>query len=273
MSRDIAARQRGQKKDWLDRCFERVKSLQSTHGQRIDWLKSEGDNAYRQMDDAFERSKSCFSLGDHGGAGSWAAQGRQHKARLQEVNAEKGRLIDTMKAAQGEFATARDDYRKVKAEHEHTKEKFQERLEYLKTQSAKERAAQQAAREAKSKQRQRDQAERERATRERTRSRELEARRQDARRTQERARQRPERLADISRFKRDAVVKAKRELQYKDEDVKVEVRSGHDRDYNAYVTEIFVFHRDPAITQHLHVVIDEHGNELMNRYRADQRRR
>ncbi len=161
-SRDIASRLRAEKKTWLDACYNKINSLRGQYGPRIDWLSQEGDSLYRQMSHAFERSKSCFSARDHAGAGQWAAEGRQIKARLQEVNAEKRHLIDIIKVAQAEFTVVGDDYRRLKAEHEQIKQRFHERLTYLQEQSAKERTKAQVKREQSVKQRQRDREERER---------------------------------------------------------------------------------------------------------------
>jgi len=257
MTRDIAGRIRGQKKDWLDQCFERTRSLQNTHGQRIDWLKSESDSLYRQMGDAFERSKSSFSMRDHLGASSWAAQGRQFQARLRESNAEKGRLIQIMKAAQAEFVQARDDYRKAKAEHERAQEKFNERLSYLKQQSAKERSAKQADRDAQVKQREAAR-ERDQANRERRRS-AMEQRRSE--------------FVDIARRRaRHLNTRGPRDIQARDEDVSVKVKNGYDRRTDEYTTDIIIAYRDKRVPFHHHFVIDENGRILIDEQRPNPRR-
>lgn len=254
MTRDITRRIRGQKKDWLDRCFERTRSLQNTHGQRIDWLKSESDSLYRQMGDAFERSKSAYGMRDHAGASSWAAQGRQFQARLREANAEKGRLIEIMKAAQAEFVKARDDYRKAKDEDERAKEKFNERLAYLKQQSAKERATKRADREAKAKQ-SRAAGERDRANRERRRS-AIEQRRSE--------------FVDIARRRaRHLNTKGPRSIQARDEDVSVKVKNGYDRRTDEYTTDIIIAYRDKRIPYHHHFVIDENGRVVTDEERPN----
>ena len=255
MTRDITRRIRGQKKDWLDRCFERTRSLQNTHGQRIDWLKSESDSLYRQMGDAFERSKSAYGMRDHAGASSWGAQGRQFQARLREANAEKGRLIEIMKAAQAEFAKARDDYRKAKDEDERAKEKFNERLAYLKQQSAKERATKRSEREAKAKQRQTAR-ELAHANRERRRS-AIEQRRSE--------------FIDIARRRsRRLNTTSPRDIQAQDDDVYVKVKNGYDRRSDEYTTDIIIAYRDKRIPFHHHFVIDEQGRVVIDEKRQNR---
>jgi hypothetical protein len=54
-----------------------------------------------------------------------------------------------------------------------------------------------------------------------------------------------------------------------DGDVRVEVVNGYSRDHDQYTTDIKVFHRDPSIKQHLHVVFDERGRKIVNEWRDD----
>lgn len=60
--------------------------------------------------------------------------------------------------------------------------------------------------------------------------------------------------------------------QYRDGDVQVEVVNGYSRDLDQYTTDIKIIHRDPRITQHLHVVFDELGNEIVNEWRDNHKR-
>lgn|GEM_PF-4978205 len=61
------------------------------------------------------------------------------------------------------------------------------------------------------------------------------------------------------------------DTQYDDGEIRVRVVNGYSRDYDQYTTDIKVSHLDPAITQHLHVVYGEHGQEIMNEWRDDHR--
>lgn len=62
------------------------------------------------------------------------------------------------------------------------------------------------------------------------------------------------------------------EVQYLDDEVRVVVRNGYSSDRDCYTTEIKVFHRDPNIHEHLHVVFDDRGQIIFENWRADKRR-
>lgn len=62
--------------------------------------------------------------------------------------------------------------------------------------------------------------------------------------------------------------RGRRELQYRDGDLEVRVRSDYNRDHDCDVTDIVVIPRhDNPRGSHQHVIIDENGNELMNEWR------
>ncbi len=52
-----------------------------------------------------------------------------------------------------------------------------------------------------------------------------------------------------------------RDLQYIDEDVRVEVKNGYDVRHRCFVTDILIFPRDGSGSRY-HVIIDSNGNEL-----------
>lgn len=56
-----------------------------------------------------------------------------------------------------------------------------------------------------------------------------------------------------------------RDLQYLDNDFRVEVKNGYDRDHRCPVTDILIFPRDGSGDRY-HVIIDEDGNELYRGY-------
>ena len=56
-----------------------------------------------------------------------------------------------------------------------------------------------------------------------------------------------------------------RDLQYEDDEVRVEVKNGWDKRHRRYVTDILIYPRDGSGDRY-HVVIDEAGNELLNEY-------
>lgn len=58
-------------------------------------------------------------------------------------------------------------------------------------------------------------------------------------------------------------------LQYEDGDVRVEVVNGYSQDTDEYTTDIKVIHRDSRVTEHLHVIYDEQGKEIMNEWRPN----
>jgi hypothetical protein len=228
--REIAGHTRDREKARHDRCFERLILLHSKHNARIDRLSRKGDDLHRAMGDAYSRSKECFSCEDHAGAGEWSAQGKALEAKLSEVNGKKNRKIAKLKAAQAEFEEAREDYLSAKVAHETAHANFCVRLDHLER-LAKERTEAQARRRA--------------------------------------ANAQPERVGDTVRFKELAVLKAKREFQFRDEDVKVRVKDGYSRDFDVFVTDIIVSHRDPSITKHVHVIYDVDGNERLSEYHDD----
>lgn len=87
----------------------------------------------------------------------------------------------------------------------------------------------------------------------------------------ERRRLENERIAIVDRAYRKVQSKYQPDsakLQYLDGDYRVEVKSGYSFDEGRLTTEVFIYprHNNPR-GSHQHVVIDEHGNELMNEWR------
>lgn len=56
-----------------------------------------------------------------------------------------------------------------------------------------------------------------------------------------------------------------RDLQYIDDDVRVEVKNGWDRKHRCYVTDILMIPRDGSGDRY-HVIIDADGNELYSEF-------
>lgn len=55
--------------------------------------------------------------------------------------------------------------------------------------------------------------------------------------------------------------------QYRDSNVRVTVKNNWNRDSHTWTTDIIVAPRDRSIKQHLHIVFDEWGNEIVNEWR------
>ncbi len=69
-----------------------------------------------------------------------------------------------------------------------------------------------------------------------------------------------------SRWREGSAKRGGHDKQYIDGDVKVLVVNGYSDDTDEYTTDIKIIHRDRRITQHLHVVFDEQGNEIVNEW-------
>lgn len=231
-ARDRACNLREEWRLYLNDCYEQLTSLSAEHDSRIDLLSSDGDDLYGRMGDAFSRSKECYSDGDHPGAGEWSAQGRALQTQLSEVNSEKNALISVMKAAHEKFSSAQENHRLAKAQYDTAQASFSSRLEYV------------------------GRLERERA---------------EARAQRRAAEAQFQRLGDTKEFKEAVIRKANSELHFRDEDIKIDVNLGYDRDFKTYVTDFLIYHLDESITKHVHAVFDLEGNELLCEYHDDKR--
>jgi hypothetical protein len=125
--------------DKQNNAWETLNSLRARSGPRIDYLNAEQKRLYESMVEYFERSKYAFSSGDHDGAKSYSAQGKECKARLPEVVEERRRLVaelratgDVQKEAVAEFRLAKEEFTKASLN-------FKARLEVVKSQNQRKR--------------------------------------------------------------------------------------------------------------------------------------
>jgi hypothetical protein len=59
--------------------------------------------------------------------------------------------------------------------------------------------------------------------------------------------------------------------QFRDDEIRVTVQQGFDRDYQTNVVNIYIYHRDPSIHEHVHAIFREDtGEELMCEYHPDE---
>ena len=59
-----------------------------------------------------------------------------------------------------------------------------------------------------------------------------------------------------------------RSTQHEDSEFKVTARSGYDRRHNSIVTDVLIFDKHNK-SEHYHLIIDEHGNELFSEWRVN----
>lgn len=58
--------------------------------------------------------------------------------------------------------------------------------------------------------------------------------------------------------------------QFRDTEIRVTVQQGFDSDYQTSVINVYIYHRDPAIGEHVHAIFREDtGEELMCEYHTD----
>ena len=119
-----------------DMAWSEYKRTRESLSSRIDSLRSEADREHSAMKDCFERASSAYQYGDKSEAPYYASEGREHKARRDELNAEVGRLIDELRSAKQSveyrtgnsggsgYRTAKATFDSAKATHIAAQEEF-----------------------------------------------------------------------------------------------------------------------------------------------------
>ena len=103
---------------------------------RIESLRHEADLEHQMMKDCFDSASDAYERGDKAEAPFYAAEGRDHKDRRNELNAEVGRLIQEIRDAKADaewraprtsssaFQRAKEIFNSAKARHESAQAEF-----------------------------------------------------------------------------------------------------------------------------------------------------
>ena len=96
---------------------------------------------------------------------------------------------------------------------------------------------------------------------------------QERQRDEARSRRRAAKAPDpANEVVRAAITSSKRFVQFADDDIRVSVQQDYDGALEASVINIYIFHRDPAIGEHVHAIFrDDTGEELMCEYHPDKK--
>ncbi len=110
--------------------------IKESNSSRIDQLRNEADYEHRAMQDAFEQASSEYEYGDKSMAPYYSQQGREHKERRNELNAEVSQLCQEIKDAKARaewsaskpdetaFQSAKARFESAKAHHESAQATF-----------------------------------------------------------------------------------------------------------------------------------------------------
>ncbi len=110
--------------------------IKESNSSRIDRLRNEADYEHRAMQDAFEQASSEYEYGDKSMAPYYSQQGREHKERRNELNAEVSQLCQEIKDAKARaewsaskpdetaFQSAKARFESAKAHHESAQATF-----------------------------------------------------------------------------------------------------------------------------------------------------
>jgi len=96
---------------------------------------------------------------------------------------------------------------------------------------------------------------------------------QERQREEARSRRRAAKAPDpANEAVRAAIEGSKRFVQFADDDIRVSVQQDYDGAFEASVINIYIFHRDPAVGEHVHAIFREDtGEELMCEYHPDKK--
>ncbi len=145
-----AWQERSSARDEMNREFERKQQawehyrsiwdeygrIKESNSSRIDQLRNEADYEHRAMQDAFEQASSEYEYGDKSMAPYYSQQGREHKDRRDELNAEVSQLCQEIKDARARaewsaskpdetaFQSAKARFESAKAHHESAQATF-----------------------------------------------------------------------------------------------------------------------------------------------------
>lgn len=113
--------------------------IRDYNNSRIDSLRYEADSEHREMQMCFENASSEYSHGDKSMAPVYAEEGREHKERRDELNAEISSLIAEIKSAKERaqylaprtdshaFHVAKDRFEDAKSAHQAAEREFKRR--------------------------------------------------------------------------------------------------------------------------------------------------
>lgn len=107
------------------RAWERLQSIRTMNGPRIDTLNDLQQRAYQNMCAAYDQASAAHNRRDGAAAASYAADGRVYKAESQGYVLERRRLIAEIKAASEALHACKPTFQEAKAAFQVAKAHFQ----------------------------------------------------------------------------------------------------------------------------------------------------
>ncbi len=110
--------------------------IRDYNNSRIDSLRAEADYEHQEMQRCFDEASSEYEYGDKSLAPEYAAEGREHKERRDDLNAQIRELIDEIKEAKNNaewrapridssaYQAAKSRFESAKSRHESAEERF-----------------------------------------------------------------------------------------------------------------------------------------------------
>lgn len=142
--RETAKRRLDDAKAALDAAAQQRNNIQAIYGPQLDYLKSAIPNQKINMRDSFEQASYAYSNGNKAGAKDFSEQGKQQKAELQQMYAQKEEALSQLKAAGEQFRQALDHHRACKAEFFAARDAVTERYDELKAENERKRKEREA---------------------------------------------------------------------------------------------------------------------------------
>jgi hypothetical protein len=120
--------------------WEDLQSVRDRNGSRIDYLNSQQESAFQNMQDAFDRATAAHDSRDGLSARMYADEGHRYKAEAQEAVAERRQLVQEIldakarheairpafQRAKVEFGRAKSEHDRAKADHEQKQAEFKQ---------------------------------------------------------------------------------------------------------------------------------------------------
>ena len=134
MNREFEARETAFKEH--DSIWAEYTRIREYNSPRIDALRRDADDEHREMQACFENASNAYQYGNKADARSYSEEGREHKARRNELNEEIGELIREIKDAKAHaetyaprvdssaFNRAKADFDAAKSAHEAAQSSF-----------------------------------------------------------------------------------------------------------------------------------------------------
>ena len=134
MNREFESMQ--QSKDSRDAIWADFNRVCQENSSRIDQLRQEADMEHEMMKNCFDSASAAYEYGNKADAPMYASEGRMHKDRRDDLNAEVGRLIQEINNAKANakwqtssshgnsFQSAKSNFNSAKMLHESAETEF-----------------------------------------------------------------------------------------------------------------------------------------------------